>query len=83
MFRVYYNYDKIERIRTRIGFEVKHYHVNKKIGEYETIEEAKKHPSCEDEKEYPNGAYLITPEEREELIEYTPNVVVIDKKKKK
>lgn len=85
MFRVYYAYDKIERIRTGTGFEVKYYHVNKKVGEYETAEDAKKHPSCDDEKEYPKGAYLITPEpaEREELVEYTPNVVVFDKKKKK
>ena len=84
MINVYYVYEKVERTREKVGFSCKRYEVREFIGEYPDVEAAKKHSSTLTEKEYPGGAYLITPNKVEELKELPPRVTKpIDKKTKK
>lgn len=80
-YYVYYSYDKVERTRIQVGFETKKYQINKKIGEYETQNEACRHPLCEEEKEFPKGMYIITKEQREEKVEI--QLSALDKAKTK
>lgn len=83
MFNVYYTYEFVERKKEKKGFSCQRYLINDLIGTYETIEEAKKHPSFEKEKEFDKGNYIITKEELIEKIELPPKKIKPKEKTKK
>lgn len=74
MINVYYSYDFIEHKRIYKGFEALRFKVNKLVGTYGSLEEAKKHPQIEEENKHPNGVYLFTKDTLQEKIpiEETP-----------
>lgn len=65
---VYYQYPFVERIKIWKGFDCKKVTVNKFVGEYNTEEEAKKHPVVEEEEKFPKGYYIFTNEKLEEKV---------------
>lgn len=65
---VYYTYDFVERTKIWKGFDCKKITVNKFVGKYDTLEEAKKHPNIEEEKQFPKGYYIFTDKELEEKV---------------
>lgn len=65
---VYYSYDFVERTKIWKGFDCKKYIINKLVGKYNSLEDAKKHPSVVEEKQFPKGNYIFTDKELEERI---------------
>ncbi len=60
MWKVVYKYEFVERKRVYKGFEVNKIIKEELVDVYNTLEEAKRHPNIEIEKEYFNGYYCIT-----------------------
>ncbi len=81
MINVYYVYEETERKREKKGFSCTRYKINHKIGEYNTKEEAVKHPLFEHETD--DGFYRITEEVLEEKIVLPPKNPPVEKKNKK
>ena len=59
MYRVVYKYDYLERKRVEVGFEAERVEKEEFVGDYETLQEAKRHPNIEIEKTFYNGVYEI------------------------